>query len=41
MEYSDVKDLLYLGIGIFLIALSAYFMQKGHDSTPKDKTEKS
>lgn len=29
LVYEDVKSLLYLGIGIFLLSLSVYFMHKG------------
>jgi len=30
-KYEDIKNLLFLSIGVFLIALSIYFMHKGHD----------
>ena len=29
-KYEDIKNLLFLSIGVFLIALSIYFMHKGH-----------
>lgn len=30
-HYEDIKTLLFLSIGVFLIALSIYFMHKGHE----------
>ncbi|NPA16746.1 YqhA family protein [Persephonella sp.] len=30
-KYEDIKNLLFLSIGVFLIALSIYFMHKSHD----------
>ena len=30
-KYEDIKNLLFLSIGVFLIALSIYFMHKGHE----------
>jgi len=32
-KYEDIKNLLFLSIGVFLIALSIYFMHKGHDES--------
>ncbi|WP_297457103.1 YqhA family protein [Persephonella sp.] len=29
-KYEDIKNLLFLSIGVFLIAVSIYFMHKGH-----------
>jgi len=30
-HYEDIKTLLFLSIGVFLISLSIYFMHKGHE----------
>jgi len=29
-KYDDIKNLLFLSVGVFLISLSIYFMHKGH-----------
>ncbi|MCK4739513.1 MAG: YqhA family protein [Deltaproteobacteria bacterium] len=35
VKYETIQDLLYLGIGIFLIALASYFMNKDHAPVTK------
>ncbi len=30
-HYEDIKTLVFLSVGVFLIALSIYFMHKGHE----------
>ena len=30
-HYEDIKTLIFLSVGVFLIALSIYFMHKGHE----------
>ncbi|MBK3331752.1 YqhA family protein [Persephonella atlantica] len=34
-KYQNIKELLFLSVGVFLIALSIYFMHKGHENTEK------
>ena len=31
-HYEDIKTLIFLSVGVFLISLSIYFMHKGHES---------
>ncbi len=39
IEYNDVVSLVYLSIGIFLIALSVFFMHNGHKVAGKEPVE--
>jgi len=36
LSYGNVKNLLFLSFGILLIAISVYFMSKGHGETNKE-----
>jgi len=35
-KYEDIKNLLFLSIGVFLIALSIYFMHKSHEGNKEN-----
>ncbi|NPA58337.1 MAG: YqhA family protein [Aquificae bacterium] len=36
-KYDDIKNLLFLSIGVFLISLSIYFMHKSDEKAKKEK----